>query len=246
VTFELIPAIDLRGGRCVRLYQGDYDRETVYGADPAAMARLWQSLGARRLHVVDLDGARSGDQLNAAAVRDIVAAASIPVELGGGVRDIETIDRWLEAGVDRVYLGTAAALQPELMGEACARFSGRVAASADARDGRIAVRGWEEPTGESVADFAKRAIAAGACALSYTNIARDGTFEGPDVEGLRRLIEDIGPTQAQIILAGGVGSLEHVIAAAAVPGLTGLIIGRALYEGRVDLKEALAAVRGVS
>ena len=246
MTFEVIPAIDLRGGRCVRLYQGDYDRETVYSADPAEMARHWQSLGAGRLHVVDLDGARSGEQANAAAARAILGAVSIPVQLGGGVRDLETIARWLDAGVDRVFLGTAAATDAALLREACARFPGRVAAGADARGGRIAVRGWEEDTGESVADFARRALAAGVCALSYTNISLDGTFEGPDVAGVRRLIEEVGPTAAQIILAGGVGSLEHVRAAAAVPGLGGVIVGRALYEGRVDLKEAIAAASGAA
>jgi len=246
VTFEVIPAIDLRGGRCVRLYQGDYDRETVYSADPAEMARHWQSLGAGRLHVVDLDGARSGEQANAAAARAILGAVSIPVQLGGGVRDLETVARWLDAGVDRVFLGTAAATDAALLREACARFPGRVAAGADARGGRIAVRGWEEDTGESVADFARRALAAGVCALSYTNISLDGTFEGPDVAGVRRLIEEVGPTAAQIILAGGVGLLEHVRAAAAVPGLGGVIVGRALYEGRVDLKEAIAAASGAA
>jgi len=246
VTFEVIPAIDLRGGRCVRLYQGDYDRETVYSADPAEMARHWQSLGAGRLHVVDLDGARSGEQANVAAARAILGAVSIPVQLGGGVRDLETVARWLDAGVDRVFLGTAAATDAALLREACARFPGRVAAGADARGGRIAVRGWEEDTGESVADFARRALAAGVCALSYTNISLDGTFEGPDVAGVRRLIEEVGPTAAQIILAGGVGSLEHVRAAAAVPGLGGVIVGRALYEGRVDLKEAIAAASGAA
>ena len=246
MTFEVIPAIDLRGGRCVRLYQGDYDRETVYSADPAEMARHWQSLGAGRLHVVDLDGARSGEQANVAAARAILGAVSIPVQLGCGVRDLETVARWLDAGVDRVFLGTAAATDAALLREACARFPGRVAAGADARGGRIAVRGWEEDTGESVADFARRALAAGVCALSYTNISLDGTFEGPDVAGVRRLIEEVGPTAAQIILAGGVGSLEHVRAAAAVPGLGGVIVGRALYEGRVDLKEAIAAASGAA
>ncbi|HLF76526.1 MAG TPA: 1-(5-phosphoribosyl)-5-[(5-phosphoribosylamino)methylideneamino]imidazole-4-carboxamide isomerase [Dehalococcoidia bacterium] len=242
MTFEVIPAIDLRGGHCVRLFQGDYARETVYDADPVAVALRWQSLGATRLHVVDLDGARSGEQANADAVRAIVGAVSIPVELGGGVRDLDTVSRWLEAGLDRVYLGTAAVTNPELVSQACARFPGRVAAGADARDGRIAVRGWEVDSGESVLDFARRTLDAGVCALSYTNVSLDGTFAGPDMEGVRRLLEDIGSTEAQIILAGGVGSLEHITAAAAVEGLDAVIVGRALYEGRVDLAEALAAV----
>jgi phosphoribosylformimino-5-aminoimidazole carboxamide ribotide isomerase len=245
MPFEVIPAIDLRGGRCVRLFQGDYARETVYGDDPAAMARRWQSLGAPRLHVVDLDGARSGEQVNAAAVRAIVEAVDLPVELGGGIRDMATVERWLAAGVERVYLGTAAVTDPAFAAEACARFAGRIAAGADARDGRIAVRGWESESEETVLDFARRLLGNGACALTYTNIAADGTLQGPDVAGVRRLIEQLGPAvgDAQVILAGGVGTLEHIRAAASVPGLGGVIAGRALYEGTVDLAEALAAVR---
>jgi phosphoribosylformimino-5-aminoimidazole carboxamide ribotide isomerase len=238
-AFEVIPAIDLRGGQCVRLYQGDYDRETVYGADPIAMALHWQSLGATRLHVVDLDGARSGEQLNAAAVRGIIEAVAIPVELGGGVRDLDTIARWVEAGVDRVFLGTAAVTDPALAGIACRRFPGRIAAGADARDGRIAVRGWEEASGETAVDFTKRLLADGVVAVTYTNIALDGTLTGPDIEGVRALIEAVAPTSAQIILAGGVGSFDHIRAASEVPGLGGVIVGRALYEGSVDLAEAI-------
>ena len=241
---ELIPAIDLRGGRCVRLYQGDYDRETVYGENPAAMAQHWQSLGASRLHVVDLDGARDGTQLNAEAVRSIVAVASVPVELGGGVRDLDTIARWLDAGVERVFLGTAAVTNPELVGLACARFPGHVAAGADARNGRIAVRGWEVDSGEGVVEFARRVIEAGVCAVTYTDVARDGTLEGPNLDELATLIESLPAHDAQIILAGGIGSLDDIKRASAVKGLDGVIMGRALYEGRVDLVEALAAIQG--
>jgi phosphoribosylformimino-5-aminoimidazole carboxamide ribotide isomerase len=243
LTIELIPAIDLRGGRCVRLYQGDYARETAYGDDPAAMARRWQSEGATRLHVVDLDGARSGEQVNADAVRAIVRAVDLPVQLGGGVRDLEMIERWLEAGVDRIFLGTAAVTSPDLVAQACALHPGRVAVGADARDGRIAVRGWEADSGEAVVDFARRIVKAGVCAISYTDISRDGTLDGPDLTGTRALIEALGPIEAQIILAGGVGTLEHVRLAAQVDGLDAVIIGRALYEGTVDLREALALVR---
>jgi phosphoribosylformimino-5-aminoimidazole carboxamide ribotide isomerase len=245
VSFEVIPAIDLRGGHCVRLFQGDYDRETVYSADPVAMALRWQAAGALRLHVVDLDGARSGEQANAAAVRAIVGAVSVPVELGGGVRAIETIERWLASGVERVFLGTLAVTDPALAAEACARFPGHVAAGADARDGRIALRGWEEQSDETVLQFARRLLDAGACALSYTDIARDGTFEGPDVAGVRDLISALGPADAQIILAGGVGSVDDVRAAAALPGLGGVIVGRALYESKVDLAEAIAAAAAI-
>jgi phosphoribosylformimino-5-aminoimidazole carboxamide ribotide isomerase len=244
VSFEVIPAIDLRGGRCVRLVQGDYDRETVYGDDPAAMALHWQSLGTKRLHVVDLDGARSGEQANADAVRAIVAAVSVPVQLGGGVRDLDTIASWLDRGVDRVFLGTAAVTDPKLVEDSCTRYPGHVAAGADARDGRIAVRGWEESSAETAVEFAKRVLAAGVCALAYTNIARDGTLEGPDIESAVELIAAVGATEAQIILSGGVSSLEDIVAASRIPGLGGIIVGRALYEGTVDLAAALEATGG--
>jgi phosphoribosylformimino-5-aminoimidazole carboxamide ribotide isomerase len=242
-AFEVIPAIDLRGGKCVRLYQGDYDRETVYAADPVETALRWQSMGAPRLHVVDLDGARRGEQANADAVRAIVQAVSIPIELGGGIRDIETVEGWLEAGIERVYLGTAAITDPHFAAQACARFPGHVAAGADARDGRIAVRGWEEESSETVREFCNRLLADGACAIAYTNIARDGTLEGPDIEGVSELIQALGPTEAQLILSGGVGNLDHIRRASKVRGLGGIIVGRALYEGTVDLAEATAAVR---
>lgn len=244
MAFEVIPAIDLRGGRCVRLYQGDYARETAYSDDPAAMALHWQTLGATRLHIVDLDGARSGEQTNAPAVRAILAAVSIPVELGGGVRSLDAVAGWLDAGVERVYLGTAAVQDPALAAAAFARYPGRAGFAADARDGRIAVRGWEADSGIAVIDFARRMLAAGAGVLSYTNVAHDGTFAGPDLEGARRLLDALGPRTAPVLLAGGVGSLGDVAAAAAVDGLDGVIVGRALYEGRVDLSAALALVSG--
>ena len=204
------------------------------------MARLWQDQGARRLHVVDLDGARSGDQANAAAVTAILAAVDIPIQLGGGLRDLGTVERWLAAGVDRVFLGTAAVADPGLVTEACGRFPARIAVAADARDGRVAVHGWQADSGAPVLDFARRMLDAGVAALNFTDIGRDGTLAGPDLEGVRALITALAPTEAAIILAGGVGSLEDVRAAAAVDGLDALIVGRALYEGRLDLREALA------
>jgi phosphoribosylformimino-5-aminoimidazole carboxamide ribotide isomerase len=242
VRFQIIPAIDLRGGRCVRLFQGDYDRETVYGDDPVGTARHWQSQGASRIHVVDLDGARTGEQANAEAVRSIAAAVEVPVELGGGVRSLETIERWLAAGVDRVYLGTAAVERPEIVSEACGAFPGRIAAAADVRGGHIATRGWESASSERVEDFIRRCLEAGVVAVSYTDISRDGTSEGADIEGVRRLVKLFQDRQAELIVAGGVGSLGHVLALAAVPGLDGVIVGRALYENRLDLREALRAL----
>ncbi|HWC30810.1 MAG TPA: 1-(5-phosphoribosyl)-5-[(5-phosphoribosylamino)methylideneamino]imidazole-4-carboxamide isomerase [Dehalococcoidia bacterium] len=242
MPFEVIPAIDLRGGKCVRLFQGDYAKETIYGDDPVEMALHWQELGATRLHVVDLDGARSGHQANSGAVRAIVNAVSIPVELGGGVRDLDVVSNWLRAGVERVFLGTVAVTDHDLAAAACKRFAGHVAAGADARDGRIAVRGWEVRSAETVVDFARRLLNDGACAISYTNIALDGTLSGPDIAGTRKLLQEIGPTDAQIILSGGVASITDVVHAAEVPGLGGVIIGRALYEGTVDLAEALDVI----
>jgi phosphoribosylformimino-5-aminoimidazole carboxamide ribotide isomerase len=240
--FEVIPAIDLRGGRCVRLYQGLYDKETVYGDDPAAMARHWCSLGAGRLHVVDLDGARSGAAANADAVRAILGAVDVPVELGGGIRDMAAIEGWLDAGVERVYLGTAAVTNPGLVAEACRYFPGRIAAGADARDGRIATRGWEADSGEDVTSFALRMAAAGVTTVAYTSVTQDGTLEGADITGARALIDALQGTGTRLLLAGGIGSLDDVLAAARLPGLAGIIVGRALYEGRVDLAAALAAV----
>lgn len=222
----------------MRLYQGNYDKETVYGDDPAAMAQRWQSLGATRLHVVDLDGARDGRQVNAAAVKAIVAAVQIPVELGGGVRDLETISRWLNLGIERVYLGTAAVTNPELVAEACALYPKQIAAGADAKDGLIAVRGWEEASGESVIDFARRVVAAGVVAISYTDIARDGTLDGPNLDHVPAILAALPSAKAQFILAGGIGSLDDIARVAAFPGIDAVIVGRALYEGTVDLTEA--------
>ncbi|HWO72191.1 MAG TPA: 1-(5-phosphoribosyl)-5-[(5-phosphoribosylamino)methylideneamino]imidazole-4-carboxamide isomerase [Dehalococcoidia bacterium] len=240
VSFDVIPALDLRGGRCVRLYQGNYERETVYDEDPLGVARKWEAMGAGRLHVVDLDGARDGEQRNAAAVASILASTSLRVELGGGIRDLSTIERWLNLGVDRVFLGTAAVTDPALLRAACAEHPGRVAVGADARNGRIAVRGWEEDSGEGLIDFARRALDAGACAVAYTDVSRDGTLAGPNFAELRALIAALPPHDAQIILAGGVASMEDVRAACSISGLDAVIIGRALYEGRLDLREALA------
>jgi phosphoribosylformimino-5-aminoimidazole carboxamide ribotide isomerase len=243
VPFEVIPAIDLRGGRCVRLYRGEYDRETVYGDDPVAMALHWQDLGATRIHVVDLDGARTGEQANAEAVRTIVRALRVPVQLGGGVRDLATVERWLDAGVDCVFLGTAAVEQPRLVQDACQRFPGRVGAGADVKDGHIATRGWESSSGETAEEFIRRVLDAGVACVSYTDVARDGTLEGPDLEGVRQLLGRFPERSARFLLAGGVGSLEDVLSLSRVPGLDGVIVGRALYDNRLDLGEALRALK---
>ncbi len=243
---QIIPAIDLRGGRCVRLFQGDYSRETVYAEDPVAVALRWQEIGAERIHVVDLDGARTGDQANADAVRAIVSAVRAPVQLGGGIRDLPTVQRWVESGVDLVFLGTAAVERPELVAEACRLFPGRVGAAADARDGLIAVRGWESRSGEPVVDFIRRVLADGVSAVSYTDIARDGTLAGVDADAVRALLASLPACDARFLVAGGVGSLSDVLSLAVVDGVDAVIVGRALYDGRLDLAEALSALRDAS
>jgi phosphoribosylformimino-5-aminoimidazole carboxamide ribotide isomerase len=246
--FDLIPAIDLLGGRCVRLTQGRYDDATVYDADPAgpaarfaALAREPRGAGARLrwLHVVDLDGARSGRPGNAPAVRAILDAAhGLSVELGGGIRSLESVEAWLDLGVGRVILGTAALRDPELVRGAARRFPGRIAVGIDARDGRVAVSGWLETSETSAVELARRFEDAGVAALVHTDIARDGTGAGPNLEATARLAEAVS---IPVIASGGVGSEEDVRAALAFAsrGVSGLIVGRALYTGAVDLGRAL-------
>ena len=234
--FELIPAIDLLGGRCVRLTQGRYEEATVYDADPAAVAERFVRHPLRRLHVVDLDGARQGRPGNAAAVRAILdVAKAVPVELGGGIRSLAAVEEWLGLGVDRVVLGTAALRDPELVKTAAARFPGRVGVGIDARDGRVAVAGWLETSETDVITLARRFEDAGVAALVHTDIARDGTRAGPNLEASAELARAVA---LPVIASGGVGSLDDVRAACG-RGLAGLIVGKALYEGGLDLGRAL-------
>ncbi|MEB2345200.1 MAG: 1-(5-phosphoribosyl)-5-[(5-phosphoribosylamino)methylideneamino]imidazole-4-carboxamide isomerase [Deltaproteobacteria bacterium] len=240
--FELIPAIDLLGGRCVRLAQGDYGRATVYGDDPGAVAAGFCAAGARRVHVVDLDGARSGEQHNGAALAAILRAAraaGVPVQLGGGLRSLAAVEAALAAGVERAILGTAALRDPALVREAAARFPGRVAVGLDARAGRVAVAGWLETSETTALEVGRLFEDAGVAALVYTDIARDGMGSGPDLDGAAALAAAVA---IPVIASGGVGSLAHVRAAAARArdGVAGVIVGRALYTGAVDLAAALA------
>jgi phosphoribosylformimino-5-aminoimidazole carboxamide ribotide isomerase len=235
-ALELIPAIDLLGGHCVRLVQGRYDAATVYDADPAAVAARFAAHALRRLHVVDLDGAKLGRPGNTAAVRAILAAAKdVPLELGGGIRTLAAVEEWLALGVDRVVLGTAALRDPELVRSAARRFPGRIAVGIDARDGRVAVSGWLETSETDVLTLARRFEEAGVAALIHTDIARDGTGEGPNLDATQALARAV---RLPVIASGGVGSLDDV-AAACGRGLAGLIVGRALYTGAVDLARAL-------
>jgi len=230
------PAIDLRGGRCVRLLEGAFDRETVYGDDPVAVARGFAAAGARWLHVVDLDGARAGRPVQAALVASICAAVDIPVQVGGGLRDAAAVDAALAAGAARVVLGTVAVRAPELAAAICRAHPGRVAIGLDARDGRLRVAGWTEGAETTASAAAARAAGLGAAAIVYTDIGRDGTERGPDLEGTRAVARAAG---VPVIASGGVGTLEHVRAVAALD-VAGVIIGRALYTGAVPLADALA------
>lgn len=236
---DVIPAIDLREGRCVRLYQGDYDREEVYGTDPVAVALRWQQEGASLLHVVDLDGAASGEPANMAAIRAITAAASIPVEVGGGIRDLETADALAETGVTRLVLGTSAVEDPDFVLAALARFGpGMVAVSVDARDGWAALRGWKQPSRLRALDLMRQMSDLGVQCLEYTDISRDGTLTEPNFEAVTEAVSNVS---TPIIAAGGIASLRHLERLAGL-GVSGAIVGKALYTGAVGLPEAIRLV----
>lgn len=237
----IIPAIDVRGGRCVRLLQGRFDAETVYGDDPAAMASRWAREGAQRLHVVDLDGARDGRPINQAALAAIVKAVDLPVQIGGGLRDLAAIESCLDAGADRVVLGTRVAQDAEFLRDACAHFPGRVVVAIDARDGRVAVKGWVEVTDRSALDLAQESAEAGAVALLYTDIARDGTQQGPNLPALQALARTIA---TPILASGGIASREHIRRLAQIKGVEGAIVGQALYQGALTLRDAIQAAEG--
>ena len=237
---ELYPAIDLRDGRAVRLYQGDYDRETVYHDDPVEQARSFAADGARWIHVVDLDAARTGRPENRAVIGRIVAAVDVPVQTGGGIRDEDSAEALFEVGVARVVLGTAALEQPALVRRLASRMS--VAVGLDARGREVAVRGWEKGSGRDLLDVAREFADEGVEALIVTEIGRDGTLAGPDLEGLGDVLD---ATELPVIASGGVGTLDDLRALDALRSsgrhLTGAIVGRALYEGAFTLPEALAA-----
>jgi len=237
----ILPAVDMRGGRCVRLFQGDYGRETVYGESPVQMAERWAGMGAEFLHLVDLDGARAGAPTQKDLVKEIARAVSIPVEIGGGIRERETITEYVESGIERVIVGTRALEDPDWLAAMCAEFPGRIVCGVDARDGKVAVRGWESDSGvEALAFVEKRLNGAGLRAVIFTDIATDGTLAGPSLESTRAFCEC---SDAPVIASGGIGSIEHVAAVAALP-VEGVIIGRAIYVGDVDLPEAIRVGRG--
>jgi phosphoribosylformimino-5-aminoimidazole carboxamide ribotide isomerase len=234
---ELWPAIDLRGGKCVRLLQGDYDRETVFGDDPVAMAGQFVAAGAKRLHIVDLDGAKAGEPSQADLVARMVAAAGVPCQLGGGVRTLETARAYLDAGVTRVVVGSVAIEQPDLLVELARTFPGRVVLGLDARDGRVAVRGWLETSPLTAIDVARRHATLPLAAIVYTDIATDGMLSGPNLAALEEMVAAV---PLPIVASGGVASADD-IRRVATTGSAGCIVGRALYAGRVTIPEALSA-----
>lgn len=235
----LYPAIDLKDGNCVRLLRGDMEAATVFGTDPAAQALAFQQAGARWLHLVDLNGAFAGRPVNAAAVESILAAVSIPVQLGGGIRDMDTIGFWLERGVRRVILGTVAVENPALVTEAAQRFPGRIAVGIDARDGRVATRGWAQDTEVTATELARSFEHAGVAAIIYTDIDRDGAMQGPNVAATAALARAVS---IPVIASGGVSRLEDLIELRDSGVIAGAISGRALYDGAIDLAQALQAL----
>ena len=233
------PAIDLKDGRCVRLLKGDMDAVTVFNDDPGAQALEFQQAGAEWLHLVDLNGAFAGQPVNGAAVDRILASVTIPVQLGGGIRDMKTIETWIAKGISRVILGTVAVRDPGLVREAAQAFPGQIAVGIDARDGRVAVQGWAEETDMMVTDLAAAFADAGVAAIIYTDINRDGAMQGPNVAGTVALAR---ATPIPVIASGGVSSMDDLRQLAGEP-LLGVISGRAVYDGEIDISDAVALLQ---
>ena len=234
----IIPAIDLKEGQCVRLSQGQMDRATVYSQNPAEVARRWESTGAQRLHIVDLDGAVSGKPKNKNVIRSIRSAISIPVQLGGGIRDIKTIDEYLAAGIDDIILGTAAIKNPELLEKSCKMFPGKIIIGIDARNDRVSVQGWTEKTEMSALHFAQQLDSSAVSAIIFTDIKRDGMLVGPNIESTAQLARAV---TIPVIASGGVSCIEDIKRLLEMEsfGVKGVVIGRALYTGDIDLRECI-------
>ncbi len=237
----LYPAIDLKDGQAVRLLRGEMDKATVFSDDPAAQARAFVKAGCDWLHLVDLNGAFAGEPVNAAPVEAILKQCDVPAQLGGGIRDMATIERWLEAGIARVILGTVAVEDPDLVRQAAAAHPGRIAVGLDARNGRVATRGWAEETDVNVTDLARQFEDAGIAAIIYTDIDRDGAMQGPNVQATEALARAVN---IPVIASGGVSSMDDLMRLKQTGVISGAISGRALYDGALDLGAALAGLRG--
>jgi len=238
---DVIPAIDLLGGRCVRLYQGDYAQSQTFSEDPVSVAQSWVNQGATRLHVVDLDGAKAGHPVNQATIAAIVKAVDVPIQVGGGLRDSGAVDALMALGVHQVILGTVAVEQPDLVADLCQAFPGRIVVGIDARNGKVATRGWLKTSSVSASDLALAIVEQGVETIIYTDIQRDGTLEGPNQVALRELATAIPAT---VIASGGISSITDLLSLLALEpiGVRGAIVGRALYTGALDLREALQAI----
>lgn len=238
----IYPAIDIRGGRCVRLTEGRFDAETVFADDPAEMALKWAGLGAEFLHLVDLDGALAGEGKNVPVIERILQSVSIPVQLGGGIRNLATIEKLLSLGVTRLILGSAAVKNPALVEEACKKYPGHIAVGIDAKNGEVAIEGWGQGSGVAATELAKKMAAYGVETIIYTDISRDGMLSGVNVEATAALARACG---VPIIASGGVASIEDIrrVKAVEADGVQGCIIGKAIYTGAVDLQEALALAK---
>jgi phosphoribosylformimino-5-aminoimidazole carboxamide ribotide isomerase len=237
-NFEVIPAVDIMEGKCVRLKQGKFDAKTVYDASPIEAAEKWEYLGATRLHIVDLDGAKTGIFTNIPIIKGIASKLRIPIQVGGGIRTRENAEELLEAGVDRIMLGTAVIDDPILVAEMCAKYNGRIAVSIDARGGKTAIKGWQVESNKPPMDLAKEAVQIGVKRFVYTDISRDGTLSGPNIEGIKAFAKATG---AAVIASGGVSSYKDIeeIKDLNVYGVEGCIIGKALYNGTIELEKAL-------
>ena len=235
--FEIIPAIDMMDGKCVRLVQGKFDQATVFSDDPAEMAERWADAGAKRLHLVDLNGSRLGAPQEIEAVKKIIASVDIPVQLGGGIRGLETANRMIEIGVDRVIIGTSAALDSDLAEAIFRGLGDRAILGVDARDGFVVIKGWEETTSENAIDFARRMQTLGARRVIYTDISRDGMMQGANIGATRRMAESL---DIPIIASGGISTMDDIASLASL-GIEGAILGKALYTGALSLADALKA-----
>jgi len=236
---EVIPAVDIKGGKCVRLYQGDYLRETVFSEDPVDVALGWRAQGARRLHVIDLDGAAGGEPRNIAAIEAIVKRVNLPVQLGGGIRDEATVSKLLAIGINRVILGTVAVENPELLKSLCQKYDEAIVVGIDARDGYVATRGWIKGTDIKALELGLKMADIGVRRIIYTDIKRDGTLTEPGFESIAEMVKGVN---LPIIAAGGISKLSHLRKLKEL-GVEGAIVGKALYTGDINLKEALAAVK---